>query len=268
MAFVVRLLIACLFAELCNSIKLSVGSKKRCIIEEVWTEQQFKGQFKWALTFEGTPEYVAIDLETQTQVFASNEKEGTFEITAKVPQFCFSFTSSLMCGGWRQTGECNPHGSREAEKDKSCDQFVDQGLSGFCECKSKSETGELVQSNKYFTCDHAGFTCQQICEDNSNPAAITFDFIAGKANGMEDVATFEHVATTETHLIRAIEIIEKAQQDIDDAKEEESFHQETSDRVNKLIIWLHILPIVIFSVSSVIQARIFSQIFRKNNVIS
>ena len=38
------------------------------------------------------------------------------------------------CISWRQTGECNPHGPREQENDKSCDEIIPDGHSGFCEC--------------------------------------------------------------------------------------------------------------------------------------
>lgn len=38
------------------------------------------------------------------------------------------------CIGWRQTGGCSSEGVREVNGDKGCDQQIDTGSSGFCEC--------------------------------------------------------------------------------------------------------------------------------------
>lgn len=65
------------------------------------------------------------------------------------------------CVQWRQTGDCRSDGPREPHLDRPCDQLVDTGMSGFCECgggrtirKPGCKYSELADP----------FTCKDECE--------------------------------------------------------------------------------------------------------
>ncbi|GMF28070.1 unnamed protein product [Phytophthora lilii] len=49
----------------------------------------------------------------------------------------------FRCVGWRATGDCTPDGPREPQNDKSCDEVITSGSSGFCEI-------EDVNSGEHF----------------------------------------------------------------------------------------------------------------------
>jgi len=59
------------------------------------------------------------------------------------------------CEGWYQTGRCTPDGPREFHSDRSCDDDVPAGASGYCQCGD----GQAAKSD----CDHASFKCQAMC---------------------------------------------------------------------------------------------------------
>ena len=62
---------------------------------------------------------------------------------------------AATCEGWRQTGRCTPDGPRESHSDRSCDDDVPAGASGYCQCGD----GQAAKSD----CDHASFKCQAMC---------------------------------------------------------------------------------------------------------
>lgn len=65
------------------------------------------------------------------------------------------FAATASCVAWRQTANCDPDANREAMADESCDKVIENGRSGFCECKSKPRIG--------FACTHRDFTCEELC---------------------------------------------------------------------------------------------------------
>ena len=76
-----------------------------------------------------------------------------------------TFTPSAICVAWRQTGNCDPNGEREAMADEACTTSISNGRSGFCECKGRP--------NVEYMCEHLEFTCEEACSESSNeePAA-------------------------------------------------------------------------------------------------
>ena len=62
---------------------------------------------------------------------------------------------AATCTGWHQTGRCTPDGPRETHSDRSCDDDVPAGASGYCQCGD----GQAAKSD----CDHASFKCQAMC---------------------------------------------------------------------------------------------------------
>ena len=62
---------------------------------------------------------------------------------------------AATCEGWLQTGRCTPDGPRESHSDRSCDDDVPAGASGYCQCGD----GQAAKSD----CDHASFKCQAMC---------------------------------------------------------------------------------------------------------
>ena len=66
------------------------------------------------------------------------------------------------CVSWRQTGGCDPNGSREPWSDKSCDEAVPDGASGYCECQG----GERRMEKE---CSKGGFeNCNDACSDEAS----------------------------------------------------------------------------------------------------
>jgi hypothetical protein len=62
-----------------------------------------------------------------------------------------------QCIGWRMTGGCEGHGSREPHGDKGCATTVQRDWSGYCSCGGGVE---IAHTN----CHHATFTCQEKCD--------------------------------------------------------------------------------------------------------
>jgi hypothetical protein len=72
----------------------------------------------------------------------------------------------VECVKWRQTKRCDPHGEREPESDRQCEDMIDQYSSGYCECENLQRTAEM-------SCDHRVFNCKDECARlRHNTAAI------------------------------------------------------------------------------------------------
>ena len=62
----------------------------------------------------------------------------------------------LACVSWRQTEGCDPNGSRQPQNDKSCNEIVPDGASGYCECQGGIRKMEKDCSKGTFdTCNDA-----------------------------------------------------------------------------------------------------------------
>lgn len=59
--------------------------------------------------------------------------------------------ANYECVGWRATNDCLPTGAIDANRSKSCDESVDNGVSGYCEIRNKA-TGHMVHVMEMF-CD-------------------------------------------------------------------------------------------------------------------
>eukprot|EP00298_Acanthocystis_sp_HF-20_P004006 c14353_g1_i1.p1 GENE.c14353_g1_i1~~c14353_g1_i1.p1 ORF type:complete len:271 (-),score=104.70 c14353_g1_i1:70-882(-) len=264
------IIVLVVFVGFVSAIKMSVGAQKRCIVDSLWDKQTIRGRYKWVTKYEGKPEFTVFDAETRSVLVTSTQEEGTFAVDTENPEFCFSFSSSLFCNGWKQTADCNPHGTREPLNDKDCTANILQGFSGYCECKKKGDRpGTFVPDNKFFTCDHGPFTCQEICDDRGGSgAAVIFDFTVGKAlSDLNDAATKEHAVTTDLLLDGAVETIKQTKETLDEASKEEEEHRNTSEWVNFFVVWSHIIPIFVFLALSILQGYLFFLTFKKNNII-
>ena len=60
------------------------------------------------------------------------------------------------CIAFRRTRACDPHGDREHHKDRGCDDKIDNGVEGFCECSE----GDY---RHHVSCQHDPFFCREIC---------------------------------------------------------------------------------------------------------
>jgi hypothetical protein len=59
------------------------------------------------------------------------------------------------CSGWAQTSDCVASGPREAQNDKPCDQDLDPGWSGYCECGG---------GHVGLDCGHVVISCDDACQ--------------------------------------------------------------------------------------------------------
>ena len=67
------------------------------------------------------------------------------------------------CVGWRQTGQCDPHGPREPDLDRPCSSTVDGDRSGYCECGLGRKLLK-VGCKEADSPDFEPFTCKAECE--------------------------------------------------------------------------------------------------------
>jgi len=65
-----------------------------------------------------------------------------------------------LCVGWKQTGGCTPDGPRESGSDKTCNEEVPAGASGYCECEGG---GRAAKSD----CEHGPFSCEDKCREEN-----------------------------------------------------------------------------------------------------
>ena len=67
---------------------------------------------------------------------------------------------AYTCRAWRQTHGCSANGRRDAASDRGCDDDIDAGASGFCECVGADGRPMNVRLS---ACDHAVFKCTTEC---------------------------------------------------------------------------------------------------------
>jgi len=91
------------------------------------------------------------------------KKSGSQAIAAKV-------VFDPSCIGWRQTGGCSAGGDREPKGDKACDNYIDDGSSGFCKCGG----GRTAARSD---CDHSRISCAEEC------AKETYTCVAWRQTG-------------------------------------------------------------------------------------
>lgn len=78
----------------------------------------------------------------------------------QAPKFeLFPFQPTDACFAWRQTAGCDPKGLHEEAFDESCDDEIDVGRSGYCECSGG-------RPNVQFDCTHKPFKCHDVCLDS------------------------------------------------------------------------------------------------------
>jgi hypothetical protein len=74
------------------------------------------------------------------------------------------------CVSWRQTGNCDPNGPRESEKDLPCDAVIHTGASGYCECENGRRVGDS-------DCEHQSFICENECMGNGVGVVVPVDHV-------------------------------------------------------------------------------------------
>jgi hypothetical protein len=92
------------------------------------------------------------------------------------------------CVAWRQTTGCNPDAEGEEWNDRSCEEWIPDGWSGYCEC----EGGVRLALS---TCEHSGFTCGSICSGKSpgeeEQRGVVSDGYDAADNEMENETNFD-----------------------------------------------------------------------------
>lgn len=74
--------------------------------------------------------------------------------------------NSLPCIQWRETKGCDPQGHRNPSKDATCSTTITGKRSGYCECGAV--TSRPIRRAHEVSCDHHPFTCEEICDTDSN----------------------------------------------------------------------------------------------------
>jgi hypothetical protein len=100
------------------------------------------------------------------------------------------------CTGWRQTGGCDPDGTREAGGDKGCEETVVHGASGYCECEGGRRAQEVG-------CEHDSFQCAMECDkplDTADMDAVITLAIAAVLSSIAVMAPLVEGANPAIHL--------------------------------------------------------------------
>jgi len=85
--------------------------------------------------------------------------QHNIHLTTPAPTFeAPAFEKTNVCIAWRQTGNCDPNGEREALADESCLTEVANGRSGYCEC--------IDRPRVEFGCEHTPITCEYMCRES------------------------------------------------------------------------------------------------------
>ena len=63
------------------------------------------------------------------------------------------------CVAWRQTKDCSANGKRQPNMDKGCEDKIQGGWSGYCECEGGIRTAES-------DCKHESFVCETKCGEH------------------------------------------------------------------------------------------------------
>ena len=74
---------------------------------------------------------------------------------------------SLPCIKWHETKDCDPQGIRDPSKDSSCSTTISSKRSGYCECGTVQDRSPAIRAHEV-GCDHHEFTCENVCEEDSN----------------------------------------------------------------------------------------------------
>lgn len=105
------------------------------------------------------------------QIHLMVQEQGIHPWTAKPTFEPYTFEATAHCVAWRQTGDCNPKGPREASQDEECNAAIGVGRSGYCECSGGRGFVEV-------DCLHKPLICEVEC--SSAPVATAEPTVAIK----------------------------------------------------------------------------------------
>lgn len=111
--------------------------------------------------------------------------------------------TKIECVYWRQTGGCSGSGGRERQGDRTCDQIIEGGHSGYCECKADG-----ADETYPFDCGHRPLRCDTVCmfrgadegfEDPAPPSSaepVTRAFVE-ETFTVDDGSSYHHPEATD-----------------------------------------------------------------------
>ena len=88
-------------------------------------------------------EFLATKRAEEEAKKAAEEAEKAAEQKRRLDLMAAAASSGAACVAWRQTGDCDPAGPRQAEMDLLCNETVQIGFSGYCECGGARKACEL-----------------------------------------------------------------------------------------------------------------------------
>ena len=75
-------------------------------------------------------------IKQQEDFVVVDENDKAEIVVNKEPPPISTIKPIKKCISWRQTGNCNPNGPREKDKDLPCNAPIHSGSSGYCECEN------------------------------------------------------------------------------------------------------------------------------------
>eukprot|EP00301_Raphidiophrys_heterophryoidea_P006246 c12536_g1_i3.p1 GENE.c12536_g1_i3~~c12536_g1_i3.p1 ORF type:complete len:283 (+),score=89.48 c12536_g1_i3:35-850(+) len=256
-----------------DAILMTVGAHSKCISETYFEPKTVTGNFKWINGLnDGLDVLFEIsDPTTEITHFKSVFLEGSFSVKSANLLFCFHKSLAQNCRGWRQTGSCNPHGPRETDQDRDCSASIARGMSGFCECQKKVRQGDdavEVIERRYFSCDHDAFTCATVCQDILPPATVLLRFGASRVElDVAQAATTNHVEAA-THVIQDLaDKVREVKVELDDQLKHDDAHQQSTDLLNSMVMWMHMLVLMAGVVSGGLQLSLIVRVLKDNKAL-
>ena len=97
------------------------------------------------------------------------------------------------CTSFVQTGGCDPEGV--IEQRKRCDETIEGGASGYCECRHGAKAARV-------SCSHAPFRCDEVCNDLTVGGATIRAAISQATGQAVALSTSASGGSTDCHSLR------------------------------------------------------------------
>ncbi len=166
--------------------ELQQVSKEVAPLEEVKrVEEEKETQEREAIKMKSLEEKVKWEAEEakrkEEAEKADAERRAAAEAHPEIPRTSDGESVRYVCSKWRQTKECKGDGERDQYADRECEDLIESGWSGYCECFDATQGVEVTHR---FDCGHLKLKCSHVCAYNGEVGTGVPEMPAG--SGAED----------------------------------------------------------------------------------
>ena len=124
--------------------------------KEIWEKEQAEKKAQREAEEEAAVAAAAEKEKQQAEQEIPSEQQQATETPSETENN--NNNDNIECVYWRQTGGCSGTGERERQGDRTCDQLIESGHSGYCECKADGNDETYP-----FDCGHRPLKCEKVC---------------------------------------------------------------------------------------------------------